>query len=421
MRCVLRRRHFLHCSACASAAALLGCESTGVGDAGEPDAEGLDAAMADAASDSSRDSSVDSGPRCDDLFAAGTFLSVVPFVGNDRPLELVRGEGWDGRLYTDLSAIPEEPVVPNERFYIRTLDPDRLDRSAPWRVEVSGLAERTSRSLDDVLSAGVRDMGLHVLECSGNGGPSFGLMSAARWGGVPVMDVLDALSSDGVIHDEATAVEVGGFDEHSVPSAGGHSTPGAAWIFTFAQLAAAGAFFATEMNGQPLPNDHGAPLRLYVPGWYGCSCIKWVNSLRFVDASEPATGQMREFAGRTHQPREATLASGFRPATMDQSAMPVRIEKWRVDGEVVYRAYGILWGGSMPTNELVLSWGGENQQRVETCPPHRMNATWTIWQTAWRPGTTGELSLRMRIEDPAIPTIRLDSGYYARNVVIDEV
>lgn len=419
---MLQRRHFLHCSACASAATLVGCAEPGtlpVLDAGPgPDGGGIDARTADAGADTNLpDARPDTGPTCDDEFAGGTMLGVVPFLGNDGTLGVRLGRGWDGRLYTDLSTVPEEPVVPNDTFYIRTLDPDRLDRSAAWRVEVSGLADEVSLTLDDVLTSGVRDMGLHVLECSGNGGPSFGLMSAARWGGVPVMEVLDALS----IQPEATAVEVRGFDDHSVPSAGGHSTPGAAWIFTFEQLAAAGAFFATEMNGMPLPNDHGAPLRLYVPGWYGCSCIKWVNSLRFVDASEPATDQMREFAGRTHQPRAATLAADFLPAIMDQSAMPVRVEKWDVDGEIVYRVFGILWGGSTPTDELILGWGGDNQVRVETCPPHSMNAMWTVWQSAWRPGTSGEYSLRMRIEDPAIPTNRLDTGYYARSVDADEV
>ncbi|MFK8002297.1 MAG: molybdopterin-dependent oxidoreductase [Polyangiales bacterium] len=415
----MQRRHFLHCSACASAAALVGCadpEPLPILDAGAgPDVPPFDAGVD--TSTAEPDSGPDAGPQCDDAFAGGTLLGVVPFVGNERTLEVRLGQGWDGRLYTDLSSVPEEPVVSNERFYIRTLDPDRLDRAAAWRIEVGGLADAASLTLDDVLVTGVRDMGLHVLECSGNGGPSFGLMSAARWGGVPVMEVLDSLSID----PAATAVEVRGFDDHSVPSAGGHSTPGAAWIFTFDQLAAAGAFFATEMNGMPLPNDHGSPLRLYVPGWYGCACIKWVNSLRFVDDTEPATDQMREFAGRTHQPREATLAADFLPAIMDQSAMPVRVEKWRVDGEIVYRVYGILWGGSTPTDELILGWGGPNQQRVETCPPQTMNAMWTVWQTAWRPASTGEFSLRMRIEDDAIPTNRLDTGYYARSVDVDEI
>jgi DMSO/TMAO reductase YedYZ molybdopterin-dependent catalytic subunit len=94
----------------------------------------------------------------------------------------------------------------------------------------------------------------------------------------------------------ASRVLVAGFDDHSQPSQA--SVAGASWIFTFEQLTRAGAFLATHMNGAPLALDHGAPVRLFVPGWYGCACIKWVNEIRLVGENEPATSQMQEFAAR---------------------------------------------------------------------------------------------------------------------------
>ncbi|MET0419570.1 MAG: molybdopterin-dependent oxidoreductase, partial [Actinoplanes sp.] len=39
-----------------------------------------------------------------------------------------------------------------------------------------------------------------------------------------------------------------------------------------------------EMNGEPLPPDHGFPLRVVVPGWIGISSIKWVGSIEVSDA-----------------------------------------------------------------------------------------------------------------------------------------
>lgn len=408
----MKRRSFVHCSACASLTWVFGC-----GDDAAPPA---DSGGVDAGSDVGLDAPVDVGldaATCPDPFTETTFVDVVPFVGAAGPFHVRTGQGWDGRLLSDLSLIPEREVMTNEDFYLRTFDPDLLDRSAPWSVEVSGLATPRMLSLDDLIASGVRDMGVHVLECSGNGPPTFGLMSAGRWGGVLVSDVLDALE----IGADATALEVIGYDEHSVPSVGGHSTPGASWIFTFDQLRDAGAFFATEMNGMPLPNDHGAPVRLYVPGWYGCTCIKWVTGLRFVDATEPSSSQMREFASRTHQPGVPNLAADFLPATMDQAAMPVRIEKHRIDGAVAYRVLGILWGGYEPAREIVFSWGFDDFAMVEPCPVQMTNATWTVWQLDWRPAATGDYSLRMRLEDDTIPTRRLDTAYYARSVTIDEV
>ena len=77
------------------------------------------------------------------------------------------------------------------------------------------------------------------------------------------------------------------------------------------QIRESRAFLATGMNGAPLGPDHGFPLRLVVPGWYGCTAIKWVNEIALLDDTAPATDQMREYAGRTHQdpvgPRDSFL------------------------------------------------------------------------------------------------------------------
>src|SRR5204862_7518096 len=104
------------------------------------------------------------------------------------------------------------------------------------------------------------------------------------------------------------------------------------------------ALLATGMNGAPLPPDHGFPVRLIVPGWYGCACIKWIDRIDLVAADAPATTQMREFARRTHQNGEPALAREFTPAVIDQAAMPVRVEKWLADGRIAYRVIGVMWG-----------------------------------------------------------------------------
>jgi DMSO/TMAO reductase YedYZ molybdopterin-dependent catalytic subunit len=242
-------------------------------------------------------------------------------------------------------------------------------------------------------------------------------MSAARWAGAPVTDVVESLLAP---DPAATRVLIGGFDMHSAPSAGGRSAPGASWIFTFEELERAGAFFATEMNGEPLPPDHGAPVRLYVPGWYGCTCIKWVDEIRFVDDDEPATSQMIEFAGRTHQDGVPTLARDYIPATMDQAAMPIRVEKWARDGRILYRVVGVSWGGYEPTDALMFSDGG-SVSPVDVCPAQTQNQTWTLWQHLWEPLEAREYELVMSVADDAIPTRRLDTGYYRRTVIVDEV
>lgn len=387
-----------------------GMQDAGESDAGPPFDQG--AADPDAALDP------DMPAGCRDPFAGGEYIERVPFTGGDpiRFHEKVR-QGWDGRRYTDLAQVDRGRLItPNGEFYIRTHFPDLLDLDAmmPWQIEVSGRVRNPgSIALADLMDA-VEPMGTHVLECSGNGRRShFGLMSAAAWSGIPIQAVLDCIER----LPDGTRIEISGFDEHSVPSNGGHSTPGAAWIFTPEQLIERGAFFATEMNGEILPLDHGFPVRLYVPGWYGCVCIKWVTGIRVVGEDEPATSQMIEFASRTHQDGTPRLARDFRPADMHQAAMPIRIERWRVDDTEVFRVIGILWGGFQTTDGLQIDFG-DGPVPVDVCPAMQGNETWTIWTHAWRPQRAGEFQIHCDIDDDAVPTRRLDTGFYDRFVTI---
>jgi DMSO/TMAO reductase YedYZ molybdopterin-dependent catalytic subunit len=239
------------------------------------------------------------------------------------------------------------------------------------------------------------------------------MLSVADWAGVPLTELLErharALPS-------ATRVRVSGVDDHSQQSA--LSTPGASWIFTFEELARTKAFLATRMNRALLPPDHGAPVRLLVPGWYGCSCIKWVDAIDLVDEDEPATSQMIEFASRTMQNGTPALARDYRPASIDQAAMPVRVERWNVDGAVVHRIVGLMWGGTAPTDALAIRIDKRAPERVAVCPPQASNATWTWWTHAWRPPGPGTYSMNMLVEGAHAPTRRLDSGFYARSITI---
>ena len=194
------------------------------------------------------------------------------------------------------------------------------------------------------------------------------------------------------------------------------SSLGADWIFTLDQLRGSKAFLALEMNGKPLTKDHGAPVRSVVPGWYGCTCIKWVNKITLVSDDAPATSQMQEFAARTHQTGVPALARDYRPATIDQAAMPIRVEKWLVGGKIKYRVVGILWGGSVPVKTLEIRFNPEEDYvRVDSFSTPRM-IHGSFWSYAWTPKTVGSYMIRLRVTDPAVQTKRLDSGYYVRSV-----
>ena len=354
-------------------------------------------------------------PGGKDLLAGGELVQTLRFEDENQVIYDQRWQqGWDGGLTADLSALtPESLLMPTERFFIRTIAPDGLASASPWNIRVHGLVEaETTLSMED-LAPLVGPRGAFVLECSGNRGAGFGLISAASWDGILIEDLLKMISPK----SDATRLLVSGFDEPAIPSK--HSIRGASWIFSFEQLLDAGAFLATRMNGEILSPDHGAPVRLFVPGWYGCTAIKWVDELRLVGEDEPATAQMREFASRTHQRGVPDLARDYRAAMADQAAMPVRIEQWRVASTTRYRVVGILWGGQKVFHGPTLRFNpGEPFVPVQVCPPMQHNQPWTLWSHVWNPPGPGRYRIRARIDDWSIPTRRLDQGWYDRVVEI---
>ena len=157
------------------------------------------------------------------------------------------------------------------------------------------------------------------------------------------------------------------------------------------------------MNGVPLPLDHGFPLRLVVPGWYGCTCIKWVDQIGLLDDTAPATSQMKEFAGRTHQPEAFELAREYLPATIEAAAMPIRVERWQLPQGVSYRVVGIRWGGDQPIERLSIQFG-ERRVGIGRVCAHR----WRV-RAPGRSGLTvggrrapGAYAIRLRVGAPTV-------------------
>ena len=353
-----------------------------------------------------------------DPFATGEFLGAVPFARERRvEMGVLQGRELDGRLHTDLSALqPGSRITPADRFYVRTAASELLDSENFRSIELHGLTGEPIRLSADDLAHKSQPMGAHLMECAGNTREGlFGLISVAEWTGVPLLDILDRLPSQ----PADSRILVSGFDRYASPSA--TSVPGASWIFSRAEIERARPFLAVEMNGKPLIRDHGAPVRLVVPGWYGCTCIKWVNEIRAVASDAEITSQMREFALRTHQNGMPELARAYEPALIDQAALPIRVEKWRLKNGITYRVVGILWGGSTLVTRLEIRFNPEENYVPVDNLDQKTNDPWSFWSHAWRPAAAGTYLLRLRVAEPVVRTRRLDMGFYVRAVDITEV
>lgn len=361
-----------------------------------------------------------SAPRTQqkDMSPNEKLLGTLDFIDeSSTPLDTLEGAELDGRLYSDLSTLePENPITQTEKFYIRTRASELLPDPATWQLRLGGLVESPMNLGIAGLRKAAKPRGTHLMECAGNVRLArFGLLSVGEWAGVPVSEIADKAKAK-----SATArVLVAGFDRYSTASR--TSIPGASWVFSREQLEKAGAFLATELNGQLLPRDHGAPVRLVVPGWYGCTSIKWVNEITLVEQEVEATSQMREYAARTLQKGVPRLAKDFEPATIDQAAMPIRLEKWSVAGKVQYRVLGIAWGGSRPVKVLQIRFNPDEDYVLVDNFHQVSNDPWTFWTHTWSPKAPGKYLIRLSVKEPVIEARRLDWGYYVRSVEVTEI
>lgn len=337
-------------------------------------------------------------------------IGLVPFEGEgEAPLDTLLGDELDGRQFTDLTQLDRSHLVtPTAQFYVRTRASHLLNTSKPWSIRVGAQQIPLNQ-----LRAQAGAQGIHLMECAGNNRAArFGLISVAQWTGVPLASILDRAEID-----KRARILVSGFDDYSAKPRT-PSVPGASWIFSRQEIDACRAFLAIAMNGEPLTADHGAPVRLILPGWYGCACIKWVNEIRPVGDDAEATSQMQEYAARTHQKGMPPRASEYQPATIDPAAMPVRVEKWLVGRKVEYKLVGIVWGGPQPATDLLIRFGpDEPYLPVDHLEP--AHSSWGLWTQSWKPERPGTYRIRLRLADPSVRTRRLDEGFYVRQVRID--
>ena len=367
-----------------------------------------------------------------DPFAGGEYLGHLPFLREAESESFQPGQrvfsGHNARRVIDLASLltPEGRRTPADQFYIRTEYPDQLEAPPEWTISIGGGVKQPKNiPLKDLLPA-VEPQGPVLLECSGNDRDMrYGLVSVADWAGIPIKEIIKQAQPT----SKARAILVNGFDGDShlpltQPPYKTHSWPTCSWVFTIDQLLQAGAFLATHLNGAPLPKEQGAPVRLVVPGWYGCVEVKWVNQIKFVDDNEPATLQMQEFASRTFQSlridesnpqppgRPPTLAREYRPATIDQVAIPVRVEAWKLDGKTEYRVLGITWGGAKRSDKLQIRFVHGNApkyQSVQFCQSKTSSPAYGIWCHRWQPNARGGYWIEMRMTDRKIRARKMNT------------
>ncbi len=276
---------------------------------------------------------------------------------------------------------------------------------AAWRLEVGGLVERPlSLSLDDLRGRAAAEV-VVTMECAGNGRAHvephvvsqpwlLEAVGTARWRGVPVRDVLaEAGAHDGAIEAVFTGLDRGveGGEEQAYE----RSLP-------LEQLLDGDALLAYEVNGQPLPPQHGFPLRLVVPGWYGMTSVKWLSRVTLVD--EPFAGyqQRHSYRVRYDEDESGEPITTIAPRSL---MIPPGIPEFSTRARVVEAGpcdlVGRAWsGGADITGVDVSTDGGTTWSPAELGPADLGAYAWRSWRFSWN-AEPGEYELCCRARDAA--------------------
>ena len=293
---------------------------------------------------------------------------------------------------------------------------------ADWRLSVGGSVERPlSLSLDDLrLRETVTEA--VTMECAGNGRASLDprpisqpwlveAVGTAEWTGTPLAPLL----SEAGVGDDAVEVVFTGLDR----GVEGEVEQSYERALSLHAALDPSVLLVWGINGQPLPPQHGFPLRLLVPGWYGMTSVKWLSQITVLDRPFEGYQNAVGYRLRAHEDDPGVPVSRMMPRSLIvPPGIPDFMTRHRFMDAGPVAIEGRAWSGWGPIVAVELSIdGGATWNSCVLDPPLGPHA-WRRWCFEWvaRPGEY-ELCARARDaagnEQPGAPPWNV--GGYANN------
>jgi DMSO/TMAO reductase YedYZ molybdopterin-dependent catalytic subunit len=297
--------------------------------------------------------------------------------------------------------------------------------AATWRLEIDGHVEhQLSLSSEDLLSRPAVETAV-TMECAGNGRARLEprplsqpwlleAVSTASWRGPGLAQLLEEAG----VRRGATDVVFTGLDR----GVEGGEEQNYQRSLPLEEITRGDALLAYEMNGVPLPPQHGFPLRLVVPGWYGMTSVKWLTRITVLD--RPFGGyqmhQAYRFRAEEAEPGEPVSRIQTR-SLMVPPGIPDFYSRARVVPAGPCLLEGRAWsGGEAIAGVEVSTDGGTTWGEAELRPPPLGRWAWRSWAFSWN-AESGEHELVCRARDDAGNAqplaARWNVGGYANNAV----
>ncbi len=276
-------------------------------------------------------------------------------------------------------------------FDIPAIDP------AHWRLRLGGLMRRpVELTLEELRRRPRRTLAV-TLECAGNGRAGLSprplsqpwlleAIGTAEWTGTPLAGVL----ADAGLLDEAAELVFTGADRGMQAEIEQEY----ARSLTVADARRPEVLLAYEMNGRPLEPQHGFPLRLVVPGWYGMTSVKWLTSIAAIDQPFEGYQQTPAYHYQATDDELGEPVTRMRPrALMIPPGIPDFFSRRRLVEAGAISLGGRAWSGEAPIARVDVGVDGKwSPAEVE---PSVGPYAWRGWSAEWQASPGGhELSCR---------------------------
>ncbi len=318
------------------------------------------------------------------------------------------------------------PITPIGMHYLLIhFDIPQVD-PATYELPVTGRVRNPLKlSLEDIRERPKITMPV-MMECGGNGRAHLTprpvsapwhdeAVGCAEWTGTPLRSILEEVG----LMDDAVEILFSGHDrglDQGVEHDYERSLP-------VEDALREEVFLAYEMNGVPLSPQHGSPLRLVVPDWYGMASVKWLKEIRAIEEPFEGVQQVLTYNYRRSEEDPGTPVTRKHPhALMIPPGIPDFLSRKRhvEAGRILIE--GRAWSGFGPVERVEFSADGGGTWYDADLGGAVGRYGWTSWSSEWD-ACPGEFELCVRATDAAGKTQPLDcaevwnQGGYGINVV----
>jgi DMSO/TMAO reductase YedYZ molybdopterin-dependent catalytic subunit len=289
-------------------------------------------------------------------------------VGLARKLYRAATFSYDGTQYKGPIV---QPITPNDLFYCVTknvVDPTvNVDL---WHLEIGGLVQNPATWRFQDLAGFKPTTQETTLMCISNGLDA-GLISNAVWKGLPLRDLLDQA---GVLSG-AARVRLHGVDNYT------DTVP-------LEKAMEPTTLLAYEMNGAPLPDRHGYPLRVIVPGYFGEKNVKWLTRIEVTDANAKGFYEAQGWGPDFIVPIRSRIdvPDDWAFVSLGKLIAPIEVK-------------GIAYGGDRGISRVELSFDDGQTWSDAEIYYSGGDLAWSLWKAQWPPATAGDYALVVRATD----------------------